>query len=85
MPRLENTGDAVSAWSEKSGEGSSTFDLCQDCAEEHEGTTLAEAGLKPYHTGEPSGTLEGEVDHPSYSDDSYVCACCEADLTADDN
>ena len=81
MPRLENSGTAVNDFCERTGEGSSTFDLCKGCAAYYRGNTTAGAGLKLYHQGEPNGTLEGDVEHPDYDDLDYKCEICDHLLT----
>lgn len=70
--RLENCGPEVDEWCENTGEGSSTIDVCAGCAS---GMYLENA--KPIGQNEPEGEWEGNVDHPSYSDDDYHCALCK--------
>ncbi len=84
MPRFENTDDAGSTairdYCRESGNGSSTFDFCADCAEDVRGLSLHEAGVSAYN-GEPAGFLDGDVDAPPYDDGEYFCAVCGATLT----
>ena len=52
MPRLANGGKAVAIWYEQAGgNGSSTYDLCTECAEDPE---TALESLEPYN-GDPKG------------------------------
>lgn len=80
MPRLENAGETVDRWcADNDGmEGSSTYDLCRDCADEWEGAELEDAQLVPDGGDEPSGVLDGDVEHPSYEelyDEGYPYTC----------
>lgn len=92
MPRMENDGAPVWAWGEANnlvgrhgGEGSSTWDLCRDCAETYEGAGFLPKGCEPYQQGEPAGELM-EIDSPLFDDDDldgYVCAVCNCALNSD--
>jgi len=81
MPRLENAGVVVDRFYQKTGSGTSTFDLCLDCANKYKGSALVSLPLAPYHKNEPAGILEGEVDHPNYDDCDYKCDLCGKLLT----
>lgn len=89
MPRVENLGKNVDEWWEEVGEGSSTHDVCSECAEILDMDPHAfDEELQPYN-GDPQGDAGwgGDVDHPSYGeyDIDYNCEACGAKLTADDD
>ena len=93
MPRMEiepadeSTEVAFKLW-QKKGDGSTTFDVCQTCADEVDGLSLRDISdkLKPKN-GEPSGSycLTGEVEHPPYEDEEYFCEICGQKLRQEDN
>ena len=89
MPRFSNEGPAVSEWCDREGEGSSTRDLCNICADKIVGTPWPAEAIK--NTGEPCGVhCPGDVEHPPYEQDGegwegYDCDQCERPLgPADD-
>jgi hypothetical protein len=93
MPRIENTGDNVDEFCQRTGNGSSTWDVCIECYEDYDledGSNLDEVNdkLVPYN-GDPDGVMRGgSVEHPDYSDgfcDGYRCEICKAPLTEKDN
>jgi hypothetical protein len=49
MPRVENAGDAVTQWCQATGNGSSLYEVCQDCLQ----CGLVDT-LQPY-VGDPDG------------------------------
>jgi len=90
MPRVDNQGKNVSHWydNEGGGNGSSTYDVCADCATDlsHDPHYYNDI-LTPFN-GDPQGE-DGWVDdgccHPSYTNgDDYFCAVCNKLLTEDD-
>lgn len=88
MPRVENMGENVTEWCEKTGDGSSTFNLCTDCHDVLEDDPHAfDKKLKPYGDGEPEGDegRGGDASHPSYDEDDYTCDVCGCKLTSDDD
>lgn len=87
MPRLFNCGKNVDLHCQKTGDGSSTHDVCADCAQgfsEHFPTL--EPALEPGN-GDPQGDAGWQLgaDHPPYSDCDYSCELCHVKLTDDDN
>ena len=84
MPRIENLGPNVDEYC-KTGNGSSTHDICAECAKDFEEPAHHEK-LQPYN-GDPQGTIgwAGDVWHPPYSEEDYKCAICDAPLTDEDN
>lgn len=90
MPRVANAGPSVDLFCEKTGNGSSTHDVCADCLLDYGngGIIPPMPELEPYN-GDPGGEIgwqEG-VDHPPYEDEHppYRCAICYKDLTKEDN
>jgi len=85
MPRFSNEGPAVTEWCERTGNGSSTRDLCAWCSYGITGAAWPAEDCE--RTGEPVGVHdEGAVDHPPYEDGTdYWCADCACVLTDDDN
>ena len=91
MPRLANDGAAVDEWyrleGERDGNGSSTFDLCQNCADSWEESLDV---LEPYN-GDPKGDLLTDgCCAPCYEDlyqcgEPYECDCCGVVLRKVDN
>lgn len=80
--RVENLGENVASWSERTGNGSSTWDLCLPCARKLEREPHCfDTILVPYN-GDPPGEKGrgGDCAHPSYQDDEYRCALptCQA-------
>ncbi len=88
MPRCDNLGANVNSHCRTTGNGSSTWDICNDCAERlAENPHVFDDKLRPYN-GDPKGEDgRGEnVEHPAYSDcDGYKCAVCNVLLTDEDN
>lgn len=87
MPRCDNDGENVNEFCDRTGEGSSTFDLCKDCGEELENDPMAFVDdLKPYN-GDPVGDAGHGfgADHPPYEGEEYQCEVCDKRLTAKDN
>lgn len=91
MPRVENMGEAVDEWCNRTGNGSSTWDVCITCYEEldlENGTDLVNDKLEPYN-GDPDGEMRGgNVEHPDFGDDlcsDYRCMVCGKPLTEEDN
>lgn len=89
MPRVENIGSNVNLWYNNpgNGNGSSTFDICKQCADELKSDPHAfDDKLKPYN-GDPPGDegREGDCDHPLYQDEDYGCEVCKKSLTEEDN
>ncbi len=77
--RVENLGANVSAWCKKTGEGSTTYDLCVTChAELLNDPHSLDNDLTPQGPGEPQGEdgYGGDVEHPSYNDTEYNCTIC---------
>jgi hypothetical protein len=80
--RVENLGKNVHEWCERTGEGSSTHDLCKAHAEQLDRNPHRfDTYLKPYGTGR-DGSVEplgedgwgGDVVHPNYDELSERCA-----------
>jgi hypothetical protein len=76
--RVENLGANNHAYYERTGCGSSTYDICLDCAilldiDPHAYDEI----LVPYN-GEEQGEdgWGGDCAHPSYNDDEYLCKIC---------
>lgn len=88
MPRYANNDShgstQVADFCTKTGNGSSTFDLCRRCGLDAEGEPLAAYNLSPYN-GEPAGVLTNVEWHPDYDENDYVCECCGKPLTARDD
>lgn len=83
---VENLGANVHAWCERTGNGSSTYNLCRDCHDELTVNPHAfPAVLRPYN-GDPVGVdgWGGDVEHPPYGEfEDDRCACCGALLDQD--
>lgn len=87
MPRVENWGNNVTEFCEQSGEGSSTYDLCNHCADVLNIDPHAyDDDLTPYN-GDPQGSKgwAAGCEHPPYADEDYCCAVCGDRLTARDD
>jgi hypothetical protein len=85
--RVDNLGANVDEWCQKTGNGSSTYDLCVGCA-----ASLAsdphcyDKQLQPYN-GDPQG-VDGwgdSVDHPPFDDDHYRCTICKVRLREEED
>jgi hypothetical protein len=89
MPRVANNGDTVRIWyrEEADGNGTSTHDICADCAEDPE---TARESLEPYN-GDPRGDeLDEGCPHPCYEEmyqtgEDYRCEICNKILREVDN
>lgn len=88
MPRIENIGNNIVEWADRTGEPSSTFDVCQ----KHYIMIMRDPhrynnALTPYGHNEPSGDRGrgGDVDHPPYDEDVSSCAVCGCTLTGRDD
>ena len=80
--RVENLGENVASWSEHTGNGSSTWDLCLPCARKLERDPHGfDSILLPYN-GDPPGEQGrgGDCAHPCYQGNNYRCALptCQA-------
>lgn len=88
MPRVENLGPSVDEFCGRTGNGSSTWDVCASCYRLHDleqGTTEVNHRLIPYN-GDPDGEERGgNVDHPPYEDMDYRCELCGKHLTSKDD
>ena len=85
--RVENLGKNVLEYCRQTGNGSSTHDLCPDCANQLEDDpNCFNSILKPYNSGEPEGDRGwgGDCAHPDYADDDYKCEICKVPLRSDD-
>jgi hypothetical protein len=98
--RVENLGPTVSAWCAATGEGSTTHDICRECAHllDTMGSHALDAFLSPLGYSarggpEPRGEdgWGGAVEHPPYAELEPVyggaptCAACGAELTEEDD
>lgn len=97
MPRLyiggadEASEKALGDFCERTGNGSSNFDLCCSCAKDWDGIGELPSECGPYN-GEPEGEgiqyqLVGDdgAAHPCYEDEEYDCEVCGKRLTKEDN
>lgn len=74
--RVENLGKSVEEWSEQTGNGSSTIDLCESHARElDQDPHCFDEHLRPYN-GDPVGEdgWGGDCAHPPYDECDYHCA-----------
>lgn len=87
MPRIENLGSNVSAWCNRTGNGSSTHDVCVRCYGRVEANPHAFDAQLDRYNGDPLGTegWGGDVAHPPYEDEDYTCAVCDRPLGERDN
>lgn len=76
--RLMNSGNGVEEWCEATGNGSSTVDLCEDCADDMLYQDTPEDWVYGYR--EPVGQLEWSGMDPEYNESGYSCEVCLADL-----
>ena len=86
MPRVENLGDNVSTFCEEDGNGSSTWDVCNECHEELEQDShVFDKTLAPYN-GDPDGSdgRGGDCEHPPFDEMDYHCDVCGVAIN-DDN
>jgi hypothetical protein len=85
MSRFENVGQEVNEYCERTGEGSSTFDLCS-----RRGPKMDGAPTPPHwiYNGDPVGELVDteECAPDGYGgDEDYHCQSCDKKLTDKDN
>lgn len=81
MPRLQNDSPQIAAWSARTGEGSSTWDVCNPCFRRYLNRELPTI-LRPYKTGEMKGFAYECDDKPdSVTGEGYRCECCNKVLT----
>jgi hypothetical protein len=92
MPRVENVGNNVYEWNERTGDGSSVHDVCQKCYKKlGKNPHVFDGTLRPYQFDEPQGTegWQGDVEHPPYEDEGWQsvvrCKVCQKKLTERDN
>jgi len=90
MPRVENLGANIDAWSKESHEGSTTHDVCTSCHRKLEKNPHEfDRQLTPLTLDEPQGDLGwgGEVAHPSYAEgfQDYHCKACRRKLAEKDD
>ena len=87
MPRLENCGPSVDAFCRETGSGSSTHDICADCAQEFSfDFPTPDDRLKP-DLEDPVGEDGWHLTdyHPPYSECDYRCELCGKKLTEEDD
>lgn len=93
MPRIEFEHPEITAWYEKHQEGTSTFDICNDCAAQFtEGAAtagdmdLTDKGYNEDPIPADATVLYNEAEPPSLDNNGleYDCECCGCRLT-DDN
>lgn len=83
MPRVENLGENVDEYCKRTGNGSTTHDLCTKCIKQLERDPhVFDDQLTPENHGEPIGVdgWNGSVDHPDYDGSGYLCAICGKEL-----
>jgi hypothetical protein len=102
MPRIEIDfvdQDKLKAFLKETGNGTSTFDVCETCAnkfdtgepwphdEEHKKGDLSPYNGETDYATYPDGFVVGEteVEHPPYDDCDYNCCCCGGKLNEDDD
>lgn len=81
--RVENLGPNVDAYCQRTGNGSSTYDLCRPCASKlHRQPHIFDRVLRAYNPGEPCGSSGwgGDVERPPYDDMPYQCKVCRRPL-----
>ena len=90
---------ALEHFYQETGKGSSCFDLCATCASKVRPWTslddIVESSVHYFkerafflYQGEPSRDdygVQGDVEHPTYTDDNYKCSMCGAMLTEKDD
>ncbi len=83
MPRVENVGPEVDAYCEETYEGSSVYDVCNDCASELESDPNMHNDKLQSYNGDPQGSegWQGDCEHPEYSEEEYDCDVCGERLT----
>lgn len=88
--RIYNHGEAVDKYCEETGEGSSGWDVCDDCITTLDYSTVpATVGLEPYN-GDPAGTgldlssTETILDNEYLKSMDYRCELCDAPLWEDE-
>jgi len=87
MPRISFDYPAVGAWSESTGNGSSTWDVCKKCFQIDPAQLISKLG-GPYN-GEPSPSTSeplfchdiGEGNPSLYEGETVFCECCDKRLT----
>ena len=87
MPRVENLGPELDAFCRETGNGSSTYDVCAECAEElRDDPHCHNDKLKPFN-GDPQGSegWGGDVEHPPYDELDYTCVICNKPLTDEED
>lgn len=86
--RVENLGNNVNEYCERTSNGSSTWDICRECAADLEDSPhIFDKELSPYNNDEPEGDegRGGDVDHPPYEECDYKCVICKKVLDEDEN
>ena len=95
--RFENVGPGVDEWYASTDQGTSTWDLCEDCAPAHRKTPHQYENIQAYGFGSPNrdasqGTIYepmggpavgGGVAHPDYVSEGYTCDECGTPLTGE--
>ena len=74
--RVENLGANVSAWCKRTGNGSSTVDLCKSHAARLDKNPNCYDGILKPSNGDPVGGAGwgGDAKHPNYDECDYRCA-----------
>ncbi len=92
MPRIEIIPENWETSEKKAdGDGTPTIDVCKSCAIDFvEGQAIETQVLSAlYGEGNDFGDKDvvgsTEVDHPTFGEEKYDCACCGERLTAKDD
>ena len=91
MPRIAFNCESSDKWYDETGEGTSTFDICNRCFKLNSKVVLEKVG--PLYNGEPNPSDDEELTHddigvgnPSlYEGEDVFCECCSRQLIVDHN
>lgn len=91
MPRIQFNCESSDKWYDETGEGTSTFDICNRCFKLDSRVVLKKVG--PLYQGEPQPSDDEELTHDDicvgnpylYEGEDVFCECCGRQLIVDYN
>jgi hypothetical protein len=87
MPRIAFEYESLDQWYERTGEGSSSFDVCQSCLDNADDSRQLLKDVGGTYNGDPNPSEQEEVSHHDWIDvdideHDYECEVCKVKLNS---